>query len=405
MKVLLVHPGTQHSRQLALELYKRGILYQYWTGFALAESNVFAVCLKKISARMYKRISNRVIPELPSRKIKTLPLLEFKAIRALKESQSNKELILFTRNEAFQKQIPDNIIQNADVIIGFDTSSWILAERCKKFGKKFILDISIAHPASKERAYEQILKLYPDWFFTLNRKTGKLIQIEEQEMKLADKIVVASSFTQKTLTENGVSNRKIVMNPYGVDASDFHPVYNKQKGRTRFVFVGQVDARKGVPLLLDAWMNINRSEALLTLIGPISDSTADFIKAHYSDVEILGKVSFEELKRILPEYDVFVFVSYFEGFGLVILEAMACGLPVLTSVNTCGPDVLDNGKSGFIIGLDNAQELEEKMRYMIDHTDEKELMGKSARSKSELFTWDSYGDRWEKIIYEVANDK
>lgn len=399
MKVLLAHPGTQYSFHLAKQLYKRGMLYEFHTGFAFGRDSWMYKLFSLLPSKVYNKISNRFIDEVPDRYLKRHFFIEIKALTRLKLG-GHEEKVLYQRNGQFQKDIPDSAIESADAVIGFDTSSWILVERCRKISKKFILDVSIAHPVSKHIVYRQIIKLYPDWKFSIRQKDHKYIAIEEAEMAQATHIVVASNFTLNTYVEHGVSADKISMNSYGVDASSFKPAKKTRKpGDTiRFVFVGLVDARKGIPLLLEAWKNITAPNIELTLIGPVTPVIENFIKEHHPSVIVKGKMSFEEVKEMVPNYDVLIFPSFFEGFGLVIPEAMACGLPVITTTATCGPDIIENGKEGFIIETGNETELKKVTQYFIDQPDKIVSMGTMARQKAEQFSWDAYGERWKEVL-------
>lgn len=399
MKVLLAHPGTQYSFQLAKQLYKRGMLYEFHTGLAFGKDSWMFKLLSKLPASLYHKFSNRFIDDVPDKIIKRYPFIEINALLRLKLNHE-EENVLYRRNRQFQNSIPDHAITGADAVIGFDTSSWILADRCKKLAKKFFLDVSIAHPVSKDKVYRHIIKLYPKWQFSVRHKEHKHIAVEEAEMELASHIVVASSFTLSTYVEHGVPTKKISINPYGVDTQFFKPL-KKEKiagDPVRFVFVGLVDARKGIPFLLESWSKIVSPAVELTLIGPITSGIEKLINTYYPSVIVKGKLAFNELKEILPGYDVMIFPSFFEGFGLVIPEAMASGLPVITTSATCGPDIIEHGKEGFVIDPGDEDQIKKAIDYFITQPGNLYKMGEMARAKAEQFSWDAYGDKWDKIL-------
>lgn len=402
MKVLIAHPGTQYSHQLVRQLEQKGLLYRFYTGFAVAEKSFLHKVISVLPRAVRKKISNRVITGVPAHKVKPIALPELKALYQLSRG-GNSEDVFYLRNKRFQEAIPDRALKACDVVIGFDTSSWILQQRCKTLGKKFILDVSIAHPLSKRTVYQQIAAAYPGWKFALKDKQDQLIAIEQQEMEQADAIAVASSFSKKTLEENNIHASKITVNGYGVNATDFAPVENKQAVTVKFVFVGLVDARKGIPLLLEAWQQINHAGASLTLIGPADAVTQELIAAKHPDVIVKGKLPFAELKKELPFYDAMVFPSYFEGFGLVVPEAMACGLPVITTDATCGPDVITDGIDGRVIPAGDISGLQKALQGFIDDRIKLQEMGRQARSKALQHSWDAYGTRWERLIRQTVS--
>lgn len=377
------------------------MLLEFHTGFAYGKDSLLYRIFSKMPGKIYRKISNRFIDDVPDKYIRRQPFIELKALLKLKFGQ-NEEDVLYRRNQQFQENISNEALKRADAVIGFDTSSWILAQRCRTLSKKFFLDVSIAHPVSKDKVYRNIIKQYPDWKFSIKQKDHKHIAVEEAEMEMAHHIVVASGFTNGTYVEHGVSTEKISINPYGVDADSFRPMLkNRQAGDlVQFVFVGSVDARKGIPFLLETWKAMNTDRAQLTLIGPVSADTEKFIRTNYPSVIVKGKLPFSEVKQSLPGYDVMIFPSFFEGFGLVIPEAMASALPVITTTATCGPDVMENGKDGFIIEPGDVQALRHSIEFFINTPAAIKTFGKAAREKSVQLSWDAYGERWQKSLEE-----
>jgi starch synthase len=149
------------------------------------------------------------------RQLHLRPWRELAALWALRQGAPALEVFL-RRNQHFQESIPTAALRAVDVVIGFDTSSWILAERCRDLGRRFILDQSIAHPLWKKRVFETVAARYPDWRESLVPPLPAMLAHEAQEHALADTIVVASSFTTRSLVAHGVPVERIVCNPYGL---------------------------------------------------------------------------------------------------------------------------------------------------------------------------------------------
>jgi starch synthase len=398
-KVLLIHPGTQYSYQLAQQLSRIRYLLYFITGIAIVYKSFKYRVLKFLPVAIRRIFSNRIIYNIATNELKTIPLPEVKALLRIKR-KGFAEDVFFLRNKEFQQVLPDKILHRANIVIGFDTSSWIIANRCRKLGKKFILDVSIAHSLEKNRTYEYIREQYPDWAFTAEIKNQDYLQLEQYELKVADAIVVASLFTKKTLMANGIDGDKIFINPYGVDLHRFQVKSSFVTKKTiRFLFVGLLDARKGLPLLLSIWRKFSNEQVELSLVGPVSEEIREQVERYnFKNVTIVGKLPHIELPKVFHEHDVFIFPSFFEGFGLVILEAMASGLPVITTNATCGPDIIENGKEGFVVEAGDGVNLESTIRHFIDNTGSIKEMGLLARRKAEQYSWDAYGNRWKEII-------
>lgn len=398
MKVLLAHPGTQHSYKLAELLYKRGLLLEFWTGLCFAYDSKLLYIIKLFFPSLYAKIKSRVI-EIPSSFLRSQSIIDYYFF-VISKFSINAEFALFKRNLLFQNLVSKKSIKKVDIVIGFDTSSLILIKKSNALNKKFILDSSIAHPKEKEEIMKNVNSMYPIWNSVFNSKSKILIESEHSEYVLASNVVVASSFTLNSLVKNGITHEKIFINPYGVDSAKFTP-YKSQNEEIQFIFVGTIGVRKGIPTLVKVWESINKKDAKLRLIGYLSEDIKNLI--HDSSIEIVGHVSRDEVKKLMQKSDVFVFPSFFEGFGLVLLEALSCGLPLISTTNTAASDLISEGEEGFIIEPGDEQALTEKMQYFIDNPHVIPQMSQKARAKAEQFTWDAYGDRWEKIIKEVTS--
>ena len=203
--------------------------------------------------------------------------------------------------------------------------------------------------------------------------------------------------------DNGIAPEKIEVIPYGVDLARFRPKKSATARPFRVVFVGIITARKGVPLLLEAWKELAPTEAELWLVGSASREAQAAIP-HIKGLEIKNAVPQADVPGLLQQCDVFVLPSYFEGFGLVILEAMACGLPAICTIATAGPDIISQDQDGWLIQPGDLKGLVRTMRFCLENPDRVVEMSVKARATAERFSWDAYGDRWMAILTEVVNE-
>ena len=400
MRALVVHPGTQHAFQLAAELNRLNMLSGFHTGFAMASGGALERVCNFLPQSLQRRVANRRIEELPHSLVHLQPILEGVAIARFRQS-GNEQGAMNWRNERFQRNIPSQALKDADVIIGFDTSSWILAHRCRELGKPLVMVQTTGHPDSKKVVYDDLAVRFPEWRDIHISRLLKVRQEEQEEHDGATLIVASSSFTRQTLVENGVAPAKIRVIPHGVDCELFSPGSVSGRRPFRFVFAGRINAEKGVPLLLEAWRQLKPPNVELWLVGPASSQ----IKALLPDLpglRYLGVVPQGELPGILRQCDVFVFPSYFEGFGLVILQAMACGLPVITTSATAGPDLFSNGDGGWAIPSGDVAQLAGTMSRCLGFPEEVNQTGKCARRIAERFDWPEYGRRWLPVLEEAA---
>ncbi|MFT3932740.1 MAG: glycosyltransferase family 4 protein [Chitinophagaceae bacterium] len=393
-KVLLLHPGTQYSYGLARQLHMNKLLYKFCTGFAFAKDSIYYQL-----ASVVKPLKRRYLKDVPENRIATNPINEFRALYKIRKG-ANTEDVLFRRNEIFQHGISDKLLKEADIVIGYDTTCWITAERCRQMGKTFILDASIGHPVSKEKIFKQIADKYPQWSSQIMPKNEFYIDSEKREMELANLIVVPSTFVKNTYIENGIDPSKIIINPFGTDVENFKPATKEKRDNQKlvFLFFGSLNARKGLPLLLDAWEELALPNAELRLAGyekiPASVSIP-------TSVKVIGPVLKEKRTELFDQSDVFVFPSYYEGLAQVQIEAAASGLPVIGTTHSGASEIVEHSKSGFVIDAGNKEQLKQVIQYFADHPWEIQKMGTIGRSIAEKFTWDNYGNRWKKIIEQI----
>jgi alpha-maltose-1-phosphate synthase len=400
---LLVHPGTQYSHQLARQLARHKLLYEFWTGFAMAREAWSTQALQTwLPAKLNRKIANRITQGIPPRLIRTIPTIEWKSIRQLQRGLSS-QIVFHEKNKAFQERVPQKSMELASSIIGFDTSSWILAARAEKLNKPFLLDQSIAHPLVKESVLCGVSARFPEWREELESRLPAVLNSENLEHKIASKIVVASTYTKRTLISQGVDERKIIVNPYGVDLQKFNPptLRHLDSRPLRFLFLGAVSARKGIPLLIKAWESLALKDSELWLVGPVGTRERKLIPK-LPGLYVKGKYPFEELPDLMRQCDVLVFPSYCEGFALVLLEALASGMPIISTEATAAPDLIENGKEGLLIQSGDLDALCQTMKVCADNPDKLKVMGEAARRCAERFSWDSYGDRWQQILKEFG---
>jgi glycosyltransferase involved in cell wall biosynthesis len=401
MKALLVHPGTQYSFRLASQLYRHKCLSRFWTGLAYVPDGVLAKCLGCLPARWSSRVANRRLDGVSRQKLRTQPLVELRALRRLRAGHDNQN-VMFERNAAFQDAIPEQELTNSDSVIGFDTSSWLLGERAARLGRPFFLDQSIGHPLSYQALLPTLLQQFPEWSEDAPPRSSELLLAEAVEHRDACRIIAASSFTRRTLIEHGVPDHKIATNPYGVDLERFSPARRPELSRPfRFLFLGSIGLRKGVPLLLQAWSSLAASDAELWLAGPLKNRYAQLIPP-LRGLRLIDKVAHRQLPDLLRQCDVLVLPSYFEGFGLVLLEALAAGLPIIATDATAAPDLITNGVEGHIIPVGDVEELRGALQRFITCPSDLAHMSLAARRCAERYSWDAYGDRWIDLLREVA---
>jgi alpha-maltose-1-phosphate synthase len=221
---------------------------------------------------------------------------------------------------------------------------------------------------------------------------------KERELSLADLVVVPCRWAEESLPHEETTRRPVVRIPYGTPANEIETRSERPQGPFTVLFAGQIGLRKGVPLLLEAWRRLGLKDARLWLAGSINLSDA-YLSGYEDCFNYLGELPRAQLLERMRQADLFAFPSLAEGFGLVIGEAMAVGLPVLTTLNTGGPELINDGEDGWCVAAHDVEALAARIEWAAQRREELWEMGRRARLRAEAWTWTHYR---KKLIAELT---
>jgi len=270
-----------------------------------------------------------------------------------------------------------------------DCSLWQF-EAAKHLGRACIYDMPIGYYPAWESLQIELARKYVDWLPAGGLASSRYVRPNQkhQEMELADLVLAPTSFVERTIHEF-LPGKRVERAAYGVDLDFWSPSEERAQNRPlTFLYAGQISLRKGMPLLLAAWEKAALGDARLELVGiwQLAEARRGSLP---KGVSVVPPCSREELRERYRGADVFVFPSYFEGFGLVLLEAMACGLPAIASDATAGPDVLSEAM-GRVIPRGELEPLVEALRWFAGHRERLPAMSVAARREAERRTWEDY---------------
>lgn len=268
------------------------------------------------------------------------------------------------------------------------------------------------HPLSVRRILKRELNAHPDCATSLKKEwelslPEKSFQRLVEETQLAKSFLVASSFTRRTLVENGVDSGKIHVVPYGIDLKKFSPgetTTGRPSGPLKLLFVGTINQRKGIKYLIEALRLLRSKKVHLTVCGRVVDDLSLF-NSVTAQVDIRPSVSYVELLDAYRTADLFVLPSVAEGFGQVLLEALACGLPILSTTRTAAPDLVDEGVQGFVVEPGRPDLLAGRISWALDHRPAMREMRTVARRRAEQFTWQRFREGVVEAVlkFQAAN--
>lgn len=231
--------------------------------------------------------------------------------------------------------------------------------------------------------------------------TDEAVAGEREKLELADYIFVPSPPVAQSLLDNGVPESKLLRTSYGWDPDRLKPDPELAGRGGEFValFVGLVCVRKGVPLLLDIWERAGVSGTLL-IVGDIFDDVAARCADQLKRANVSIRSYQDNVAGMFRQADVFVFPTLEEGSPLVTYEAMACGLPILTSPLGAG-EIVRDGKEGFVMdAYDTDAWVATVQRVAADRALRAEL-GRSCRERAAQYTWRDVGVRRRALLLDA----
>jgi glycosyltransferase involved in cell wall biosynthesis len=255
-----------------------------------------------------------------------------------------------------------------------------------------ILNVSSVHHRVQRRLVDEMGPRLPE-FSTLSEDSEEtapeLQRRYERELDLADLIFTGSSFAKASFVAEGVPEGKLRVVPYGVDLARFN-AHGRDLNSDTFgvLYVGRISLRKGVGFLLKAYEKFRKPNSTLTLVGSVVGDRA-CLTPYEAFVTCSPPVPQIGLPAAYRAAGVFVFPSLYEGMGLVVLEAMACGCPVIVSDH--GPsEVVRDGVDGFVVPAGDSDAIANALEKLYVDPDLRRRMSWSAREQAARYSWDCY---------------
>lgn len=414
-KASIIAPLQQHSYKTARGLILGGLIDRYYTSVYYKQVGIYRllnlILPGDIKKRMHVKCDEVVSPFVK----KYEEFLGFVFLYALRSSFMQKFYpAIRTKlvNSCGNLAAKDCIKRQVGIVWSYDTmarSAFSLIHR-KDPNAICILDMAstsvtaIKKVVEEEYAekcpfyetFERHLRLYPE----------KKCLAFRQELQNADYVVVASNYVRNCLLDDGIQPDRIKYLPLGIDASTFTPkneVY-LPNGKLKFLFVGRMEGAKGIYYIIEAFRQMQDLSVELIAVGE-NFGLQDMFTTYTSNIKVLGEKRRDEMSNVYKNADVYILPSLWEGFSFSLLEALASGMPVIASKNSCAPEIVEEYKEGFVIEPRNIKEIKDKVKWFLDNKDKIKDMGKAARAKAETYSWDFYSQNVVKIINEIQNER
>jgi glycosyltransferase involved in cell wall biosynthesis len=394
LKIILSHSGKQHSYQVAKAMNNLHVLEKFYTsGYAGAS-------LQWLSKHLPgDPLQRRYIDGLPTDQVSAHWSFELKehSIRKILRDPIRARLAVYDRDVRFD-QLMSKILRKkkATHFWGFQGSCFESLSSARDSGKKAVVELATAHVTEAKKILGEESTLHPPWASTIDNFDFPPAYEKrlEQEPIVADWVIAASDFTRRTLIHAGIANEKIKVLPLGFSidhiAYDANVISAYKARPLRVLYAGRVTQRKGIYYLLEAMKHFRANEIELHIVGNLNGA-GDLLKPYNSYIHYHGAVAQHAMFEMYQQFDVLALPSLFEGFGLVIVEAMAAGLPVITTSNTIGPELIEENVNGKIVPIRDIEAILRALQFFASmDIDQQKKMKAAARNSAEAFSWERY---------------
>ncbi len=402
-QIMVAQLGARLHYAVPVLLHRAGMLAHFFTDAYVGQGSLGHLFWRLLSlipevwqpVRL-KRLGGRRVDGLPPEKVTALNLFGLRYHQALRRCRTlaEREKVQLAYDQEFCNLILRRRPLEGNAIYALASACWPLFQYAQTLGMKKILEQYSAAPLLDYQIVAEEHRRFPGWEppYPGREVWEPRITLGEQEWSLADAIICPSRFVAQGLASLGQPAEKIAVLPYGVDLGQFQVHRHEWDGRRplRVLFVGAVALRKGPQYLFQALKRLNSPQLTARLVGPVTIQ-AGYLRALYKNGELIGPVPRDQVQAHYQWADVFVFPSLCEGSALVTYEALAAGLPVITTANAGA--VVRDGQEGFIVPLRDGEAVAEKLERLAADPGLLADLSRQARARAQEFSWERYGER------------
>jgi glycosyltransferase involved in cell wall biosynthesis len=410
MNILVSHPtGNANLRAAIMGLDNAGSLREFHTCLATDPNSAW---LNFLPSSIKSELLRRTFPVEQS-KIHTHPFKELARLglpRMGIQKWTEHETGRYSVDGVYQsldgkvaKRLAKLGANNLDAVYAYEDGAYLTFQTARELGIQALYDLPIGYWRAAQKLLLDEKDHNPGWAETLTgfKDSAKKLNRKDRELELADHIFVASSFTRKTLEQFPGKLAPVHVIPYGFPEPGEEKEYEGLNNRKlKLLFVGGLSQRKGISYLFDAVEGF-RDQVELTVVGRKPVDHCNALNDALSKHQWIESLPHKEILQLMRHHDAFVFPSLFEGFGLVVTEAMSQGVPVITTERTCGPDIIKNGEDGWLINAGSTAEIERVIDEILSNPRKLRDNGRAARQKAESRPWKQYGKELNEKIREL----
>ncbi len=401
--VLISHPtGNQNVRNALRSLVEHDMLAEFWTAIAWNPESQWN---KFLPSRLRAQLARRSFAEAPRERMKSVPWREIVRLGA---RSTPLEDLLCSGERPFSvigmyRQFDNTVARRlreikADAVYAYEGGALQTFREAKRLGIKALYELPSSYWHWEHKLLSEEAERYPEFAALLPKLRDSVLHMEEkdEELLLADYVLVPSEHVRQTLA-GVVPDEKVRVISYGAPAIRRQKRISYDSSRPlKVLFVGALTQRKGIGYLLDAIDRLG-SQVELTLVGQrfSANPRVDDACSRWRWFETLPHSGVMDL---MQEADVLVLPSLAEGCALVVLEALACGLPVIVTPNTGSLEFVRDGCEGFVVPICRADEIADRLNALNRDRELLAEMSHNAETTAARQSWETYRENWAETV-------
>ena len=410
LRVAVVQIGSRRNYAVPIALEESDSLHSLYTDW-YAPKDVFTRVVGRLARwiprRSFLRAAARQATEIDPSKVVHFPsfALQYLWKKRVARSRGESPRAYLWGGEAFCRRVLKTGIPSCDAVFCFSSVAKEIFKHLDGTGTLRVLDQGIPPLAFEDRLVREQEAVYAAWGKPRPVSVGveEYAQRQREEWAVSDLILCPSNFCRGAALSEGAPEHKIRLLPFGIHPSFFSGTTNREpRKELRVLFAANTPIRKGLPDLVLALEKLNSAEIRGLFAGEVTSLTPFAISRARRVGEVLGNVPRPKMTHLYQDADVFVLPTVSDTFGAVILEAMAAGLPVITTPNCGSADVVRDGVDGFIVPVRSPEQIAAKLELLARDSDLRLEMGRNAFERAKEYTIAAYRERLTEVLNQAV---
>jgi len=409
--LLLAHPtGNTFFRAAARAFYRQGWLQELHSCLCWDDHSFLA---RLLPSSLALQLSRRSFKDVPLSLQHSHPWRE-----VLRLCAGDSHLPWLQRHErgplsvdavyrSFDRYVAARLpsVRGLRVVYAYEDAALQTFQAAQSTGLSRIYDLPIGHWRAAQHIFQEERDLQPEWACTLTglADSAEKLARKDQELELADVVVVPSDFVRTTLLNQPICHAPIRVVPFGSPPCLTEPPQPRADGILRVLYVGSLGQRKGLSYALDAVAALG-SQVSLTLIGRPTSPQCAPLNAALTRHHWIPTLPHGQILEQMRLHDVLVLPSLFEGFALVISEALSQGLPVIATPNSGATECVRDGIEGFLVPIRDSQAIAARLRQLAADPDLLAAMRLASLHRAAELNWARYEAGLQAVVIEALAD-